>query len=65
MKKQKQGNAVMIMLLTVLTFGIYGAYWAMTQSAEEADYEDDDIEKDADSVKRAAASALLMRHDLH
>ena len=65
MEKQKLGKAAKVVLLTVITFGLYGAYWAMTQSVEEADYEDDDVEKDADTVKRAATSALLMRHDLH
>lgn len=65
MEKKRFGKAAKIVLLTIATFGIYGAYWAMTQSMEEPDPGDDDIEKDADAVKRAATSAMLMRHDLH
>ncbi len=65
MKKVKLGTAAKVILLTIITFGLYGAYWAMNQSMEEEYIEDEEVKNDADSVKRAATSALLMRHDLH
>ena len=65
MKKVKFGTAAKVILLTIITFGLYGAYWAMNQSMEEEYIEDEAVKNDADSVKRAATSALLMRHDLH
>ncbi|MBR2547487.1 MAG: DUF4234 domain-containing protein [Eubacterium sp.] len=65
MGKLKFGKAAKILLLTIATFGLYGAYWAMAQSFEEPDIEEDEDSKNADTVKRAATSALLMRHDLH
>lgn len=65
MKKVKFGTAAKVILLTIITFGLYGAYWAMNQSMEEEYIEDEEVKNDADSVKRAATSALLMRHDLH
>lgn len=65
MKSKKKISTAKVLLLTIATFGLYGAYWAMTQSVGEADFEDDEVEKDADAIQRAAASAMLMRHDLH
>ncbi len=65
MKKVKLGTAAKVILLTIITFGLYGAYWAMNQSMEEEYIEDEETKNDTDSVKRAATSALLMRHDLH
>ena len=65
MKKVKFGTAAKVILLTIITFGLYGAYWAMNQSMKEEYIEDEEVKNDADSVKRAATSALLMRHDLH
>ena len=65
MKKETIAKAAKVLALTVITFGLYGAYWAMTQSAEEPDITDDEEKKDADTLSRAATSALLMRHDLH
>ncbi len=65
MKKVKLGTAAKVILLTIITFGLYGAYWAMSQSMEEEYIEDEEVKNDADSIKRAATSALLMRHDLH
>ena len=54
-----------IITLTIITFGIYGAYWAMKNAYTEADIDADEIEKNADFAQRAATSALLMRRDLH
>ena len=65
MKKVKFGTAAKVILLTIITFGLYGAYWAMNQSMEEEYIEDEEVKNDADLVKRAATAALLMRHDLH
>ena len=56
-------TTVRVLLLTVITFGLYGAYWAMNNMYQDVD--DEEEQKGADSMERAAASALLMRHDLH
>lgn len=65
MKSKKRAATLKVLLLTVATFGIYGAYWAMSHMTEEPDTGDDDNVKDADAIQRAATSAMLMRHDLH
>ena len=65
MKKKTIWSAAKVLALTIVTFGVYGAYWAMTQSAGEADFDDDEKDKAANTMSRTAASALLMRHDLH
>ena len=58
-------TTVRVLLLTVITFGLYGAYWAMNNMYQDVDVDDDEEKKDADTMQRAAGSALLMRHDLH
>ena len=63
--KKSVANAIKVIALTVITFGIYGAYWAMTSSFEEDDFAEDETKKDADNAKRAVAAAMLARHDLH
>ena len=65
-KKSKRSiTTVKVLLLTVITFGLYGAYWAMNNMYQDVDVDDEEEQKGADSMERAAASALLMRHDLH
>ena len=63
--KKSTINVIKVFVLTILTLGIYGAYWAMTQSFEEDDYSEDETKKDADNAKRAVAAAMLARHDLN
>lgn len=58
---EKAGKIAKVILLTVATLGIYGAYWAMNSLFEEADIDTDETEKNADTMKRAAASAFLTR----
>ena len=65
MDKKNLGKVAKVLALTVATFGIYGAYWAMSQSTKESEVTDNEGEKNANDLDRAAASALLMRHDLH
>jgi hypothetical protein len=65
MKRATVLKIAKVVLLTVATFGLYGAYWAMNQSFEEEPANGDETKKDAETVERAATSALLMRHDLH
>ena len=60
-KTDNAGKIAKVILLTVATLGIYGAYWAMSSMFEEADIEADETEKNADTMKRAAASAFLSR----
>lgn len=64
MKNNKEGSVwqyVRIIVLTVLTVGIYGAYWAMSDMFKEDDINTDEMQKDADFMKRSAASAFLSR----
>ena len=61
----KKETTAKVILLTIATFGLYGAYWAMSQMFTPPDVDDDEAEKGKDFVDRAATSALLMRHDLH
>lgn len=61
---EKRGNAAKaakVLLLTVATLGIYGAYWAMNSMFTEEDINADETEKNADYTKRAAASAFLTK----
>ena len=37
----------------------------MNNMYQDVDVDDDEEKKDADTMQRAAGSALLMRHDLH
>ena len=46
MKKVKFGTAAKVILLTIITFGLYGAYWAMNQSMEEEYIEDEEVKLD-------------------
>ena len=64
-KSKRSMTTVKVLLLTVITFGLYGAYWAMNNMYQDVDVDDEEEQKGADSMERAAASALLMRHDLH
>ena len=50
-----------VLFLTVITLGIYGAYWAMADMFREDDIDADEVQKDADFMKRSAASAFLSR----
>lgn len=65
MKKKNAVNILKVLVLTVATLGVYGAYWAMNDAFEEDDYSEDETIKDADNAKRAAAAAMLARNDLN
>ena len=54
-------NIVKVLGLTVVTMGIYGAYFAMSDMFKEDDINTDEMQKDADFMKRSAASAFLSR----
>ena len=64
-KSKRSMTTVKVLLLTIITFGLYGAYWAMNNMYQDVDVDEGEGQKGADSMKRAATSALLMRHDLH
>lgn len=53
---------VKVFALTVITMGIYGAYWAMDNTYPEEDIDADETKKDADTIQRAAGAAFLMGH---
>lgn len=63
--KKSAFNIAKVLILTVATLGVYGAYWAMTNSFEEDDYSEDETKKNADNASRAAAAAMLARHDMN
>lgn len=63
--KKSTLNIIKVFALTFATLGLYGAYWAMTNSFEEDDISEDETTKDADNAKRAVAAAMLARQDLH
>ena len=60
-RSKQLARAAKVIGLTVVTMGIYGAYWAMTGMFEEDDIDADETQKDADYMKRSAASAFLSR----
>ena len=51
---------VKVFAFTVLTMGVYGAYWAMDNTYQEADIDTDEEQKEADNIQRAAGAAFLM-----
>lgn len=60
-KGKKAVNIAKVLFLTVITMGIYGAYWAMADMFKEDDIDTDEVQKNADYMKRSAASAFLSR----
>lgn len=58
-------SIIKVTVLTIVTFGLYGAYWIMNSLYKEPDITADEIEKDAAYTSRAATAAFLVRHDLH
>ena len=59
MKSNGLITIIKVLVLTILTFGLYGAYWIMSNLFKEPDINDDEIDKKADYVRRAAGSAML------
>ncbi len=59
MKSNGLITIIKVLVLTILTFGLYGAYWIMSNLFKEPDINDDDIDKKADYVRRAVGSAML------
>ena len=65
MKQMILKTAAKTLFLTVITFGIYGAYWLMKTLYEEPDIHADEGEKETAFAQRAVTSAFLSRHDFH
>ena len=61
MEEKKTWKYAKVILLTIITAGIYGAYFAMSDMFKEDDIDTDEVRKDADYMKRSAASAFLSR----
>ena len=58
---KKKINYPLVIILTILTFGLYGAFWALNSSYEEPDESMSEEEKNASDMQRAAGMAFLMR----
>ena len=60
MKKETTGSLPKIIFLTIITFGVYGAYWVMKNLYTETDPEAGEDEKNADAANRAVSSIFFM-----
>jgi hypothetical protein len=65
MKQMNLKTAAKTIFLTVITFGIYGAFWIMKNLYEEPDIHADEGEKETAFAQRAVTSVFLSRHDFH
>ena len=65
MEKTGIKSTIKVIVLTIVTFGLYGAYWIMKNLYKEPDITADETEKNAAYTSRAVTSAFLVRHDLH
>ncbi len=54
-----------VLALSIVTFGLYGAYWIMNSLYKASDISADETEKDVEYAQRAVASAFLSRHGFH
>ena len=59
-KKDTFWKYLKVFTFTIVTLGVYGAYWAMSNTYEEDDIDADETQKNADHMQRAAAAAFLM-----
>ena len=65
MEKKGITSIIEVIVLTIVTFGLYGAYWIMNNLYKAPDITADETEKDAAYTSRAATAAFLIRQDLH
>ncbi len=65
MEKNSIKPTIKVFVLTIVTFGLYGAYWIMSNLYKEPDVTADETEKNAAYTSRAATAAFLVRNDLH
>ena len=60
MKKETSGSLPKVIFLTIITFGVYGAYWVMKNLYTDCDPEASEEEKNADAAKRATSTIFFM-----